>query len=154
MILLLASQLIETAADVEAPAVFVHTTACTCPACSDNVLNAAGHTPVTHLPRAMPLRVLCRAVPCRAAPILLRLPFAASSCLLQTTALAMDYGQSNPWVALRKAVGLPRAASSCPLTNLLLRLRGQQVQQCSALLEVLLSSFLLEHPRPLAAHQV
>jgi len=68
-------------------------------------------------------------------------------------ALAVDLG-SDPWVALRQAVGLPRAASSCLLTNAVARLRGQSVRHCSTLLEVLLGSFLLEPPRPLAAHKV
>jgi hypothetical protein len=65
----------------------------------------------------------------------------------------MDYGP-NPWIALRKAAGLPRAASGCLLTNVLARLRGQRLQACKPLLEVFLSTFLIEPPRPLAAHQV
>lgn len=67
--------------------------------------------------------------------------------------LVMDYG-ANPWVDLRKSSKLPRAASGCAVTNLLLRVRGQQLRRCSPLLEVLLSTFLMEPPRPLAAHQV
>jgi hypothetical protein len=65
----------------------------------------------------------------------------------------MDYGP-NPWVDLRTSAGLPRAASGCPLTNMLVGMRGQQPQRCHALLEVFLSTFLIEPPRPLAAHQV
>lgn len=67
--------------------------------------------------------------------------------------LVMDYGP-NPWIVLRKSAGLPRAASGCLLTNMLTRLRGQRLQACQPLLEVFLSTFLIEPARPLAAHQV
>jgi hypothetical protein len=74
-------------------------------------------------------------------------------CVRCPTALATDYGP-NPWRNIRQAAGLPRAVSGCPLTKLLARFRGQQLQRCRPLLEVLLSTFLIEPPRPLAAHQV
>lgn len=75
------------------------------------------------------------------------------SCCADHAALVMDFGP-NPWVDLRKSAGLPHAASGCLLTNVLSRLRGQKVQRCWAMLEVFLSTFLIEPPRPLAAHQV
>jgi hypothetical protein len=65
----------------------------------------------------------------------------------------MDY-VPNPWKEIRRAASLPRAVSGCPLTNLLARLQGHSLQRCRPLLEVLLSTFLIEPPRPLAAHQV
>lgn len=66
----------------------------------------------------------------------------------------MDFHSSNPWPQLRRRLGLPPAASSCPLTNSLARLRGQGPLSCSSLVEVILGSWLLEYPQQLSAHQV
>lgn len=116
------------------------------PACLPDWLSGPGggfsllpSSPALHLP----------SVPTALFPV----PAPCVSRAVHLPVLVMDYGP-NPWVQLSKSNGLPRAASGCPLTNVLLRLRGQPLRRCSPLLEVFLSTFLIEPPRPLAAHQV
>lgn len=61
----------------------------------------------------------------------------------------------NVWAAERDALQLPRASSGCPLVDAWQRaVSGRPVQQCDVLLNVVLGSWLLEHPRPLAPYQV
>lgn len=71
----------------------------------------------------------------------------------QLASLKMDMFTSSA-DKLRQQYGLPLAGSPCPLVESLRRLRGLPSQRCRPLVEVTMSTFLVEYPRPLPPNVV
>lgn len=71
----------------------------------------------------------------------------------QLASLKMDLFTSSA-DKLRQQHCLPLAGSPCPLVESLRRLRGLPSQRCRPLVEVTMSTFLVEYPRPLPPNVV
>jgi hypothetical protein len=66
----------------------------------------------------------------------------------QLASLKMDLSSSAA-DKLRQQYGLPLASSPCPLVESIRKLRGLPSQRCRPLVEVTMSTFLVEYPRAL-----
>ncbi|WIA14570.1 hypothetical protein OEZ85_003087 [Tetradesmus obliquus] len=63
--------------------------------------------------------------------------------------------RTDPWLSARQQLGLPGVSTSCPLANAVAWLKGvRRFEKCEGVLDVVLASWVLEHPRGLQPNQV